>query len=194
MKIHFINLIFKIVSYFIISVTIVIILIKLRELRSSVAVFKFRVGKTNDSKILTSTSTTTLNNSFLVKRQQIKHVTRGPRVPATCSFTFLRRNLGPKFQNSKMLVTLAAFFLLMNIPFLLGILISVFYFETNPERSDNASRVESQRLKAYVFLNISDILRCSTYGLTGFLFFASGRLFRLHFRNRVKEMLCFKCS
>ena len=97
-----------------------------------------------------------------------------------------------RFQNSKMLIFIEISYLLLNLPFFAGVLLTALYYrELTASSQQHQSRIQmdlaalNERLRFYSFLNIAEILKVLNFSLTGTLFLLSTKLFRLHFLNLI---------
>ena len=207
-KIYLVNTLVLLVAYLITSVSLIVIVVKLTNEQNFVFIYKTRhFDELNNSTSFRSqkrnaysTCRSLINRTdppdidhqddHQVCRLQLDESHRNSLLnensskpeggsDSTNQRSSVRYTFNKKFQNSVMLVTLAFFFLVLNAPYNLGILIGQAYFQRNPINEDKA--MYQEYLGVSIFLYVAEVLMCCNYSLTGLLFFCSGKIFRLHF-------------
>ena len=181
--IHWISLFFIFVSYFIISLTNVMLIahdIKLRkQTRTNIRVNRGSKCNNNSSNEI-KPSENVFSEFFFVKISFINLLNFSRKVKIISE--------NRSFQNKKMLITLSSSFILFNIPYFCVLFLVLFNLDSFTTRNEE-ELVNRIRLKSY--FTFVEIFKLFNSSITGLLIFVSGKIFRIHFRFYFKESFPF---
>lgn len=168
-KLHAATFLFILLAYILVSLSILAIIVKLR--RQEQFKFSYRSKSSSHKSSLHSESfikSRITNNSFRVCKKE----TRGRRQKKVNLF------INQKFHNTKMLLSISASFVCFNFPYFFGMLL-MFLFTKDVIAQNENNLISKLKIKAY--LNMFELLQLANFSITGFLFYLTGRIFRLHF-------------
>lgn len=180
LKFYRITLCIIIIAYLLISVSLILLVKKLRQQR------RFRLLFRSANQMAETTfqqqSEVEVNETVQVRSQSGYLAGR-----LHCERVKFHTN---KFQNSRMLIVLASCFLVSSLPYYTSTFMNSFFFNGNIANSTRQYRMLT--LKTQIFFNLTEILKCANYSLTGVLFVCSGKIFRLHLKRMFTHLVTRK--
>jgi hypothetical protein len=182
-QIHFNKYLFIFISYIIISVSLVLMVLKLERRKKSRLMFaaKRSVNQRNKKPVLT-------------KRRNSEVLQHGNSISTSFMFHFrfrtkrIKKYLGYRLENSRMLLTISLSFILLNFPYF--VLKGAQIFNLKFLNTSNTEGLLIDKMIAKKYLIIIEIFKLANFSLTGLLFFLSGRVFRTHTKNLFKKYFC----
>lgn len=180
---HAITFLLILMAYFIVGVAILAIVIKLKKRDS----FKFSYRSRSYSREMSYTNESLLTNSLKNQTIQIKRSikqkeTKYKRKKKQIIF------INQKFHNTKMLLSISASFVCLNLPYFLAMFL-MFALTSKFKAHTEIELMEKLKLKSYIIM--AELLQLANFSITGFLFFCSGRIFRMHFYVLLRKILLF---
>lgn len=200
LKFHILLFLLIFVCYIIIAISIFAIVLRLKN--SNNFVFAFRSKATSNSAVAAAASNNENNNPkcskcsgsgesakelLEIKTQEMLHIENGiNRAPSNSSFSSIElpkkriklQLINHRIQNTKMLISISASYVLLNLPYFLVMLASMIF----GIREENIVTVMDVafRLKVWSYVLITEIFQLVNFSVVGLLFFCSGKIFRHH--------------
>lgn len=177
-RVHFFVVLFVLLCNFVVSVSILAIIAKLKHKRSSILLFfRTNVNVNKESMDLNKTE------ESLVEKGVGEELIEKSR-QSSLMLRFNSTNLNnSRAHDTKLLGSLSVSFLVFNTPYLIILLYTILFsirndFKSSYYQYSTSNLVNILRMQSY--LTISEIFQLANFSITGLLLFCSGRIFRLH--------------
>lgn len=180
-RVHFLVVLFVLLCNFVVSVSILAIIAKLKHKRSSILLFfrtNVNVNGNKESMDLNKTEESLVEKGGV--GEELIEKSRQSSLMVRFNSTNLNNS---RAHDTKLLGSISVSFLVFNTPYLIILLYTILFsirndFNSSYYQYSTSNLVNILRMQSY--LTISEIFQLANFSITGLLLFCSGRIFRLH--------------